>query len=225
MCVTTPWELARTRRAFRLLYASRIVEASADPWFSGRTAPSTGDGNYTKLAISDSPGGPILAPATLDEIERTTPLVRTTLAPVETYLRIWWRNEVGRRALAQILALRIWQLSHDGMLPERLDRLTADGLLPVLPTDPYTPNKHFGYVRASGQKLLALGSFDPVHDLGREERPVRPVENAWLLYSVGPDGNDDRADRNDSDRGTGDIVFPLADKVGGGMPKQTSEKE
>jgi hypothetical protein len=217
--VTTPWELERTRRAFRLLYASRIVEASADPWFSGRTVPSTGLGGYSKLAITSSQDGPIVAPATLDEIEQTTPLARSTLAPVEAYLRPWWRNEVGRRALVQILALRIWQLSHGGKLPDRLGVLVADGLLSVLPTDPFTPNRHFGYVRSSGQKLLPLGSLDPFQGPGVEVRPIRPVENSWLLYSVGPDGEDDHAEKNDLYRDADDIVFPLAESIAPSKPE------
>ena len=34
--VTTPWELARTGRAFRLLLASKIEEAQAEPWYAER---------------------------------------------------------------------------------------------------------------------------------------------------------------------------------------------
>ena len=36
--VTTPWELARTSRAFRLLYASEIMALQAGPPYAGRRA-------------------------------------------------------------------------------------------------------------------------------------------------------------------------------------------
>ena len=139
------------------------------------------------------------------------------MRPVEAYLRNWWRNEVGRRALVQILALRTWQLSHDGKLPDRLDRLVVDKVLSNLPADPFTPNHHFGYVRASGQRLLPLGTLDPINEV-KDDRPIQSVENAWLLYSVGPDGTDHRAEMNDANTRPGDIVFPLADKVGSAKP-------
>ncbi|MGC8638636.1 MAG: hypothetical protein ACP5XB_02020 [Isosphaeraceae bacterium] len=222
--VTTPWELERARRAFRLLYASRIVETSDGRYLSDKA--NTNVGGYPFLALSDNPHGPALVdPWTLNEIEKSTPLVRYAPAPMEAYLRNYWRNEVGRRALVQILALRVWQLSHDGKLPDSLLTLEAEGLLPNLPTDPYKPLRLFGYVRSSGQKLLPLGSLDPINEV-REERPLRPVENAWLLYSVGPDGSDDHAEKNDAyTHAGGDIVFPLADKVGGAKPGKTGEKQ
>jgi ABC-type transport system involved in multi-copper enzyme maturation permease subunit len=42
--LTTPWEMARARKAFRLLYASKIEEAKAEPWYAGRRSPWHGGG-------------------------------------------------------------------------------------------------------------------------------------------------------------------------------------
>ena len=119
--VTTPWELARTGRALRLVYASQIVEAGTDPWHANRTG-------WSKLALTTGSPGRILAPDALHEIEASTPLVQTFLAPIDSYLFSWDQNEVERRAFVQILALRVWQLGHDGRLPESLQELVTAGL-------------------------------------------------------------------------------------------------
>lgn len=221
---TTPWELARARRSFRLLFASRIVQARLEPWFAG-TVNSSKPRNWTKLALTDSPNGQVLPPDTLEHLERTTPLIRVIPFPtaVESYLRSWWRNETGRRALVQLFALRIWQLTHDGALPDNLDELVIDHLIPSLPTDPYTSRPRFGYIRATGQKLLPLGLFRPVNEYDRE-RETAPVENARLLYSVGPDGIDNRAEKNDRYDSPGDIIFPLAEKPDDARQEATGAK-
>jgi hypothetical protein len=137
---------------------------------------------------------------------------------LDAYLGYWNRSEVGRRALVQILALRSWQVRHDGRLPERLSELVPSEL-ESLPQDPYKLNSTYGYVRSDWQSLLPLGEFDPVRPESTAHRP-RPTENCRLLYGVGPDLQDDRASMNDSAiTGLGDIVFPLPERIGGQAPK------
>ncbi len=176
--LTSPWEVARTRRALWLL-----VNASTDGlrWDS------------------------------LIAIEQTTPLISWFL-PRGDWLRMEdTRNETARRALVLILALRHWQLTHDGEYPESLAELVKARTLKAIPRDPYAANREFGYIRSTGQKLLPLGQFDPM-DRMDSDAPTRPTPGKWLLYSVGPDQHDDRALLNDGQQFRsqgGDIVFPL----------------
>ncbi len=213
--VTTPWELARTGRVFRLLLASKIEEVKIDPWFFDRRS-SWGAGGWSKLALVTGSPGQILAPATLEEIAQSTPLVQTYLPRINIYLDYRDHNEVERRALVQILALRIWQLRHDGRLPENLQELVTSKLLDKLPVDPYTPGRRFGYVRSSGQPLLPLGKLVPIRHGFEDLERLLPTANSWLLYSVGPDRQDDGAWANETTAAAGDIIFPLAESKAGG---------
>src|SRR5262249_29990357 len=130
----------------------------------------------------------------LSRLFETTPLARMTFANVDGFLNSWDRNWVGRRAVLQVLALRLWQVRHEGHLPTKLSELVPS-ILESLPDDTYnTPGQAFGYVRSSGQFLLPLGDFEPA--VPYKSTPLRPVEDSWLLYSVGPDLRDDRAQLN-----------------------------
>ena len=156
--LTTPWELARASKAFRLLYGARIEEAQTEPWFAGRMSTQSGR-EWPKLRTTSGPDARVIAPDELEQVFTSTPLATLTLPVLESYIDLWNRNEVGRRALVQVLALRAWQLEHGGRLPGQLQELVSSGLLDALPTDPYTPKHPFGYVRSSGQPLLPLGQF------------------------------------------------------------------
>jgi hypothetical protein len=209
--VATPWELARTDRAFRVLYASKIKEAEADPGSTSRNFYwRRGVSFFRNLIISP---GQILREDTLKEIEVTTPLVQPFSPLIDRYIENQDSNNVERRALVQILALRTWQLGHDGRLPGKLQELVTSGLLNELPADPYWTGRHFGYVRSSGQPLLPLGERGPVGTGSAEHKRPRPTAGFWLLYSIGPDRRDDEARTNETTEGSGDIVFPLADST------------
>ena len=208
--VTTPWELARTGRAFRLLLASKIEAAQyAGPWVSWRP------GGPLNLALITGTPGRILDFAALPEIEQSTPLVQTILPPIDRYLDYRDHNEAERRALVQILALRVWQLRHDGRLPWKLQDLVTSGVLAELPADPYTPGHPFGYVRSFGQALLPLGQLGPIQQGFEANQGARSTLGSWLLYSVGPDRQDDGARTNETNTGSGDLIFPLAESTTG----------
>jgi hypothetical protein len=181
------------------------------PWVSWRP------GGPLNLALITGTPGRILDFAALPEIEQSTPLVQTILSPIDRYLDYRDHNEVERRALVQILALRVWQLRHDGHLPERLRELVTSGVLDELPADPYTPGHPFGYVRSFGQALLPLGQLGPIQQGFEANQGARSTLGSWLLYSVGPDRQDDGARTNETSTGSGDLVFPLAEST-------TSEK-
>ncbi len=214
--MATPWELARTGKALRLLLASKIEAAQVEPWYVGTRVRWRGE-PLNRALITGTPGR-ILDFAALLEIEASTPLVQWVLPPIDidSYLDYSDRNEVKRRALVQILALRVWQLRHDGRLPEKLQDLVTSGLLDELPADPYTPGHHFGYVRSSGQELLPLGELGPLRQGFGDFSGVRSSLGSRLLYSVGPDRQDDGARTNETNTGLGDLVFPLAESTTSG---------
>ena len=122
--------------------------------------------------------------------------------------------EISRRALVQILALRIWQLEHDGKLPESLDALVPD-LLPSLPADPHNP-KHepFKYVLSDGHEVPALGSV--LTRPWTAPSDMISTKGYRLLYSIGVNqfDNDGSFRPNLPGSSENDIIFPLKDDVG-----------
>jgi hypothetical protein len=205
---TTPWELARVRKVFTVLFASKIVEAQSAPWETIVRFPK--HNGWSGLQYRTDSRIVFIPPYELDELLESTPLARMSMPGFDRFIGHWNRNEVGRRALVQILALRSWQVKHGGHLPEKLaDLVPAE--LEQLPDDPYKANNAFGYVRSDGQPLLPLGELEPVGP-GTTSPKLRPTENYRLLYSVGPNLEDDRASSNDSSvYNKGDIIFPLPD--------------
>jgi hypothetical protein len=156
----------------------------------------------------------------------TTPLFVMWLIPhPEPYLAAVDHNEVARRALMQILALRAWQLRHNGQFPERLSALVPDEL-PSLPNDPFS-GQPFGYVRSHGREVPPLHvALHGALALG-EDAPKVPPRGTRLLYSVGPDGLDDDgiAFKNKGFRSQPmvDIVFAIPPVAGeGGASKAQS---
>ncbi len=119
--ITTPWERTRARRVNRQLASFLTREAALEPW-------------QQQL-------GPRLPIAR--DLE-STPLARYLASNTGACIGAEGRNEAARRGLVQVLAIRAWQLRHDGQFPGRLDDLVPDEL-PSLPTDPYS-GKPFGYV-------------------------------------------------------------------------------
>jgi hypothetical protein len=205
---TTPWELARVRKVFTVLFASKIVEAQSAAWETIVRFPK--HNGWSGLQYRTDSRIVFLPPYELEALLESTPLARLSLPNLDHFIGYWNRNEVGRRALVQILALRSWQVKHGGHLPEKLaDLVPAE--LEELPDDPYKANNAFGYVRSDGQLLLPLGELEPAGP-GTTNAKLRPTENNRLLYSVGPNLQDDRGSSNHSAVvAKGDIIFPLPD--------------
>jgi len=181
--ITMPWEIARARRVNRVLAAAFLQTAVQNPF---------------QRLISSSNG--FSSPA-LDYDRQSTPLADRLIPNLAPSLESSNRNEVGRRALLQVLALRAWQLQHGGQLPDRLEVLVPEEL-PSLPDDPYT-GRPFGYVRSPGEILPSLRytlrswlSAAPRRFVGfdltvQAEASWKPTPGYGLLYSVGPDLHDD----------------------------------
>jgi hypothetical protein len=138
---TTPWERIRARRLNRLLANAAIADTMYEPWQRSHTTDS--------------------------EIEYARTSSRTAMMlirDVTGYVAEFDVNELDRRALVQVLALRAWQLEHGGQFPKSLDALVP-AKLASLPIDPYT-GREFGYTL-----------------LRKEEYGAIP--GSALLYSVG----------------------------------------
>jgi len=186
--VTTPWERARVQRLNRLVSAAAIQSAMHEPWQRSGHAPG---------ALDD---------AEISYAQTTTPQAMHLIRHTAAYLAADHDNDVMRRALVQIIALRAWQRRHGGQFPDRLDALVPEEL-PSLPTDPYS-GRPFGYVRSDGHDVSSL-QFALRTGLGELQAPAK---GSWLLYSVGPDGHDDGGitfKDNDHRSQPMDIVFAI----------------
>lgn len=189
--ITQPWEIARARRVNRVLAAAYLQTAERDP-FQRFVLPSS------EFSMSE-----------LHYDRQSTPLANLLISNLGPYIiEASDRNEVGRRALMQVLAIRAWQLRHSGQFPDRLDMLVPEELA-ALPDDPYT-GRQFGYIRSQGQTLPPL--CDVLHGwlsswtglvvrsrlFQQTEESWKPTRGYWLLYSVRPDLHDDHGRGNES---------------------------
>jgi hypothetical protein len=234
---TTPWEVARARKVFDLLAAAQIQRFETDaypvvphwqgipaaPWprFNSMVDPNRSfrvqvDGRTVLLSHDD-----------LIALTFTTPLLEYTSVG-QNPMQLGWDQEMqlGRapamqRAIWLTLLLRRYQARHDGKLPESLDGILVrpgeDSNLAATSedlADPYS-GKPFGYVASHGQMLLPIGATEALTSASavRSDPRQKPAKGCRLLYSVGPDGVDDRAERNVGIDQKGDFVFPLKDDV------------
>jgi hypothetical protein len=106
------------------------------------------------------------------------------------------------------MAIREWQLRHDGQFPAELEDLVP-GLLAALPVDPYS-GKPFRYVEWTPPRPPKRDESGPAGFM------AGGFGNGWnwpagtrLLYSVGPDRNDDRGRQPLHQADTGDIIFDI----------------
>ena len=210
--VTTPWEIARARRAFPLLFAAKVVEAGFEPW--QRVLPRHLIDGWNGLRAGSDSAAVVVSGDDLSHIQKSTPLVQQLFPPVDALIEANDRNEVARRALVQILALRSWQVQHGGRLPDRLAELVPSEL-DRLPEDPYT-NRAFGYIPSEGQPLLPLGQFDPL-PTGHSAIPNwfrRPATGCSTASAL--TGRTTMRGQNVSQFSSStDIIFPLPESVPG----------
>lgn len=227
--VTTPWEVARARRAFNLLAAAQVQRLESDPSpfapdQKGASAEQARGFNWMvdphwNFLISESNRTVALTPEELNTLVFTTPLLRYT--PIGQNSALLGRGLAMRRIIRLVLLLRLHQARHDGKLPTSLNEILARpreaGDLAVTPEDlidPYSGGP-FGYVASHGQMLLPIGAAGGMlsASAGKSDSRLEPAEGCQLLYSVGPDGVDDRAERNAGFDQRSDLVFPLKDGV------------
>ncbi len=196
--ITTPWEVARARRLARSIFTSYAVVAAMPAW---KRSGTSGEGLRVVL---------------FEDLIASTPIVRHFLVNPDPIISLTDHNEAARRGVLQVLALRRYQLQHDGRLPLMLQDLVHEGELSELPIDPYS-GQLFQYRPAEGQLVLPLSVV-----LALPSAPAPEFESSRgmrLLYSVGEDRSD-----NGGSSGSNDLVFPLPDKPGAVPdPPQQSE--
>ncbi len=207
--LTTPWEVARARRiSDRMAWISTLI-ARGDP---GSRILNESD---PEVPSGGNPLG-VAADRYAFGNDQRQPLFRLLDPNFLGVILSNDRNEVARRALTQILALRIFQVEHGGKLPESLAELVIDAkLLDRLPDDPYSRGQPFGYVVSEGQILLPLGDFEPWEGAPEFQGGHKKIETKGdrLLFSIGPDFQSQRATVNDSQMNVqGDVIFPLHDR-------------
>jgi hypothetical protein len=105
--------------------------------------------------------GPPIPPQVNNRIRHM--LAAQMLPAFDRAVQTMFRSTVDRRMAATALAIRMYQLDHDGALPAKLEELLPR-YLPSVPLD-------------------AMASNAPVKYLARKDKPI--------LYSVGEDGRDD----------------------------------
>ena len=198
--LTTPWEVARARRLMAQLALFEVVIAKAEP--GARWSGSPSHDEQADLQIFHQ-----------QIAQRGSPLLRFLAPNVMGLIEYNDRNEVARRAVTQIFALRIYQVEHNGKLPESLDQLMEAKLLDRLPTDPYGKDTPFGYAKSQGQNVLPIGDFEPTAQSAVRIVPLTATKGHYrLLFSIGPDRISQKATANEASvRALGDIIFPLRD--------------
>ncbi len=204
-----PWERQRARRALSMAYALAVSDASRPAW-----APPDDVHSLTIQQDTVGPGRIIplwyLTRANVAHALATTPLARRFFYSIEPYRFASDMSLVREGALRLTLAIELYRREHGGRHPATLSELVPE-ILPTMPVDPYS-GREFGYVQSHGQTAARPGRGEGRQLSPGDEQSTRPGQ--WLLYSVGPDLKDDRADKDvraDLHRSYGDIVFPLPD--------------
>ncbi len=184
--ITLPWERERAKRIARLVFTELLRISTLEPsrWSADKDI-------YTQEQSSSPLAGRLF---------HTWEMLR--------YLKQDTERLVGRRALVQTMAIREWQLRHDGQFPAELEDLVP-GLLAALPVDPYS-GKPFRYVEWTPPRPPKRDESGPAGFM------AGGFGNGWnwpagtrLLYSVGPDRNDDRGRQPLHQADTGDIIFDI----------------
>lgn len=204
--VTTPWEMARARKAVRYLVDSEANLARLDPFERRRTQASP----WGAEIAWNGRGRPTTHYEPRWRIEAvlsTTPLIRSFAPNFDFMVGGDDQHEVARRALVWVLAIRAWQYQHDGKMPRTLDEVQLPEL-DIRPDDPYT-GRPFRYRMSGGQPLRPIGEFIPrVRTEGHLNE--RRTEGQWLLYSTGADAQDNGGILNENlSQSGGDLIFPL----------------
>ncbi|WP_422930325.1 ABC transporter permease [Singulisphaera sp. PoT] len=211
--VLAPWERQRTRRVLEMTTSRAIREVRESQRALGLLEDAGSSADQPVRSFT---------PEEYKFAFESTPLAKILLSPIDSSLMRFKLEWERNHSLQLIFALRIWQFEHEGEFPDSLDRLVPD-VLDKLPLDPFS-GKRFGYVRAAGQALVPIVSTHPSNvNLSSQLYWDRTKPGQWLLYSVGPDGQDDQGQWNTTQRpddemrvnyrpdrgGAGDIVHPL----------------
>ena len=132
------------------------------------------------------------------------------------------RIEVARRALPQILALRTYQVEHDGKFPATLASLLIDQkYLDRLPTDPFKRGTPFAYVMVNGDTAFISFNPNPSHS---KSVLLQATKGDRLLISVGPieRSSDDLIHHAKTNPRSAELIFPIRAADAKMAPKEPS---
>jgi ABC-2 family transporter protein len=182
--ISPPWERERARRLARTVFADLSGYAALEPF------------------QRDKQRGNIYTLYEFRSTYSSSPLLELLLAPWSIpYLNKEDENLVERRALVQIMAIRGWQLKHDGQFPHMLENLVP-AELPALPLDPYS-GQPFHLIDASLRSTATPRSWPP------GDKPTTWPQGTKLLYSVGQNQRDERGLESPPGWREGDIIFGI----------------
>ncbi len=159
--VAAPWERQRARRVCRLRVSEEMPEAALEPYQRPKGAGPAHPGQVEYFLGSKLLAGQLL------------PYFQSTIDRLD-------REQVGRRALLQAVAVEIWERSHEGKPPEKLADLVPS-LLDRLPLDPFS-GREFGYLISDGRSVRPPLAYEGNSSLYQATRPGQP-----LIYSVAMD--------------------------------------
>ncbi len=111
------------------------------------------------------------------------------------------RQLAERRAVAIKLALRLYQLDHNGQLPEKLDALVPH-YLPAVPSDPFAVGRPMGYVRSMTVEDVQTPAIYSVGEDGTENHASTKPMRTRFGTARGQSVFDNPYDRED-------LIFPL----------------
>ena len=154
------WERERARRIMRQVAAIALRNAQGTSLVESFRLD--GDPGLV-LTRSQFQSGASLAGTTADLGPRAV-LVTRLIGPFFQPKYMYDREVANQRLLATFLALRAWQLTHDGFAPTALDQLVP-GELAELPADPFTAGGIFEYGVVEPTNMASV-SADSANDPG-----------------------------------------------------------
>jgi hypothetical protein len=182
--ISPPWERERARRLARTMFPDLSENAALEPFQRDQQLLRNIHIIYDfQGTYSSSPLLRLLVPWMIPSLNKED------------------ENLVERRALVQIMAIRGWQLKHDGQFPHMLEKLVP-AELPALPLDPYS-GQPFHLIDASLRPTATPRSWPA------SVKPTTWPQGTKLLYSVGQNQRDERGLESPSGWMEGDIIFGI----------------
>jgi hypothetical protein len=176
--ISPSWERERARRLARITFADLSEYAAREPF-----QRDTRGRNFYGIQNAHS----------------SSPLLWLLFPGTTSYLMKEDANLVERRALVQIMAIRAWQLAHDGQFPTRLEDLVPSELS-ALPLDPHS-GQPFHFLDASLRSTAAEPTWPA------NFKPTIWPQGTRLLYSVGQNQSDELGLESPPGWMRGDILF------------------
>ena len=171
--IVPSWERERTRRILRSVTRIALDYARNDHYERDGYLPFYPQNGRVRLSQSmpDPTLPKVSGVANRDVDYAVTPMADRVLGWIVNSEREYDRELTNRRGLDTILAIRSWQITHDGDAPVDLAQLVP-GTMNAIPVDPFLSNRELlSYLRGTAE----------------EGNSIEGSAVCWLS-SVGPDG-------------------------------------